>query len=196
MSTLLIDSYKQYLVERIQPNTLNSDIKLGLQQKEKMISDITEEYLRSILPNYDALELYLSQNKNYDNFRKFICGESNIADLQIPAMANVQYRFLEGDRLIDVQPEYKTNFTEYFDMRISITGEDFDSYNSRLVWAKSSDVNLLNPTTTYTLLENEKIITVSRIRFSDVYGYYDLSIQTSSSIRPQYITYKNISFKV
>lgn len=196
MSTHLIDAYRQYLIERIQPNTLNPDIKLGLQQKEKMISDITEDYLRSIIPNYDAMELYLSQSKNYDNFRKFICGESNVADLQIPEMATVKYRFLEGDRLIDVQPEYTTNFTEYFDMRISITGEDFSSYNSRLVWAKSSDPNLLNPTTTYTLLENEKIITVSRIRFNGVYGFYDLSIQTSSSIRPQYITYKNISFKV
>lgn len=196
MSNFLVTAYKQYIVEKIHPDSLSSNIKEGLQIKEKMIEDMNETYLRSILPNYDSLELFLSQNKNFDNFRKMICGEADVSQLEVPALATVKYRFLESGRLIDVQPEYKTNFSEYFDMRISITGDDFSTYNSRLVWARSADPTLLNPTTTYELLDDEKIITVSRIRFNDVYGYYDLSIQTQSVLRPQYITYKNISFKV
>jgi len=196
MTTFLIDSYKQFIIEHIEPGNLHNDIRAGLKIKEDMINSITEEYLRGIIPNYDEMEQNLGEYENANNHRKFICGESEVSELDVPPIADVLYYRIDNGRYVLLQDNYRILSSDTVQLKISIKGTDFESYNCKLLWASVPDNSILNPTTTYELIDNEKIISSSTISFNPIPGIYTLSIEINSTKHEQYVIYKSVMFSI
>jgi hypothetical protein len=88
MTTYLLDGLRELLVHHIDPSTLNDDVLLGLKEKERLLSLMTEEMLRTEMDDYDEVENELAAGIKSDFTNFLLSGDpSYIPVISMPSLS-------------------------------------------------------------------------------------------------------------
>lgn len=139
---MLTLSYRKNIIDNVHPSDLNKeDIKLGLKAKEELINNITDEYIKEILPNCEEIEETVkSLGMTQDQYESYAKGELQIDQLNLPKEASLKvevyadYPETETSNIPTGWSEYKETITMQHPslwklrFRITISGDNFEHY--------------------------------------------------------------------
>jgi len=127
---------RSYVIDHVMPSDLDDkDIKHGLFLKEKMIQEITDDYIKEHFPNWKELERSYRKNGIYDICDKLMCGEMTSDDIIKPKTieTDVWLRwklFTIGDI---IEKDYGEDFIGRYETY------DFDRLDGYGDWVKSNE---------------------------------------------------------
>ncbi len=89
---------RSYIIDHVMPSDLDdTDIKNGLYLKEKMLEEVTDDYIKEKYPNWKEIEREYRKNGLTDTIDKIMCGEMDSVDLtrSEPVRCDVWMRYKE-----------------------------------------------------------------------------------------------------
>ena len=198
---LLTKSYRKNIIDNVYPSDLNKeDIKLGLKAKEELLNNITDEYVKTILPNCDEIEENIKKlGITEDEFDQYMNGEISIDKINLPKEASIsvevyaEYPETETSNIPNkTWSPYKETITfqkpstwTTLKFRITISGDNFDKY----YFANEPDLGMVSG---WIVLPDDynNEDPESEIKMDDV----NFSVEKKDSSKISYIT-NNIKFE-
>lgn len=89
---------RSYIIDHVMPADLdNVDIKHGLYLKEKMLEEVTDDYIKEKYPNWKELERQYRKNGLTDTIDKIMCGEMDSLEFKKtePVRCEIWMRYKE-----------------------------------------------------------------------------------------------------
>ena len=82
---------RELISDHVMPSDLDKeDIKHGLQLKEKMLLETTDEYIKKTIPNWKEIERDYRKRGVSDIMDKIVCGEMSLDDIPVPEGAKFE----------------------------------------------------------------------------------------------------------
>lgn len=132
---------RSYIIEHVMPSDLDDkDLKHGLYLKEKMIQEMTDDYIKENFPNWKELERNYRKNGISDVADKLTCGEMSYSDVVKPKVARIEIwmrwkEFKEG--VVQPHPKDPDGFKRY-------ETYDFDRMSGYSEWIKSDENSIFH----------------------------------------------------
>jgi len=124
---------RELISDHVMPSDLDKkDIKHGLQLKEKMLLETTDEYIKSTIPNWKEIERDYRKRGVSDYMDKIVCGEMTLDDIPVP----------EGAKF-EVWLRYKPFSTEKIDGEYDFNrgGSSLNGEGGYCKWIKEDEVH-------------------------------------------------------
>lgn len=132
---------RSYIIEHVMPSDLDDkDIKHGLYLKEKMIQEMTDDYVKKNFPNWKQIERQYRKNGLVDICDKLTCGEMDPNDIVKPKSVRTEiWMRMKPFEIGTIEPHPKDP-----DEFLRYEAYDFDRLDRYSEWSRSDENNIFH----------------------------------------------------
>lgn len=187
MSTYLLNAIREMMIDKIDPSKLSNNLVDGLEQKEKLLSNITEDMLKKYVPNYEELE-HRIQYTSAEKLTDVMIGLSTIEDIQM-ILPDIEFTAMELE-----EPEEHLYPDNNYHFNVQLKNGTFDLSRFNYEWIETS----IPPDSNVTIIENgdeieDNIRIISFIINFSKPGYYLLNFRLQDSIFEEYFKFQTLN---